>query len=166
MRLWSLHPAYLDAQGLVALWREGLLARKVLQRRTRGYRAHPQLERFKALPDPVAAINAYLQAVLQEAGQRGYHFDRRKLKGTAFRGKLGVTHGQLRYEMGRLRQKLALRAAKNSSASRQLPARKTPCPHPIFKILRGGIAPWEKPAKLSTKARSPRTAARPKIPSR
>lgn len=31
MRLWSLHPSYLDAVGLVALWREGLLARKVLQ---------------------------------------------------------------------------------------------------------------------------------------
>jgi len=25
MRLWTLHPKYLDARGLVALWREGLL---------------------------------------------------------------------------------------------------------------------------------------------
>lgn len=27
MRLWSLHPKHLDPQGLVALWREVLLAR-------------------------------------------------------------------------------------------------------------------------------------------
>jgi hypothetical protein len=29
-RIWSLHPKYLDARGLVALWREGLLAQAVL----------------------------------------------------------------------------------------------------------------------------------------
>ena len=31
MRLWSLHPCYLDPAGLVAVWREGLLARAVLR---------------------------------------------------------------------------------------------------------------------------------------
>jgi hypothetical protein len=31
MRLWSLHPEYLDANGLVALWREALLAQAFLQ---------------------------------------------------------------------------------------------------------------------------------------
>ena len=41
MRLWTLHPQYLDPRGLVALWREALLAQKVLLGRTRGYRAHP-----------------------------------------------------------------------------------------------------------------------------
>ena len=56
MRLWSIHPRSLDARGLVALWREGLLARKVLRGRTRGYRHHPQLQRFRDLRDPVAAI--------------------------------------------------------------------------------------------------------------
>jgi len=110
MRLWSLHPAYLDAQGLVALWREGLLARKVLLRRTKGYRDHPQLERFKAQPDPVAAIDTYLLGVFKEAKRRGYHFDRNKLAGHAFRKKIGVTDGQLRYEMDHLRKKLKKRA--------------------------------------------------------
>lgn len=43
MRLWSLHPQYLDAKGLVALWREGLLAQAVLAGQTRGYKRHPQL---------------------------------------------------------------------------------------------------------------------------
>jgi hypothetical protein len=63
MRLWTLHPKYLDAQGLVALWREGLLAQKVLRGRTRGYRHHPQLARFRAQADPVASIARYLRAV-------------------------------------------------------------------------------------------------------
>ena len=47
MRLWSVHPLHLDRQGLTACWREALLAQAVLAGRTRGYRAHPQLERFR-----------------------------------------------------------------------------------------------------------------------
>ena len=53
MRLWSLDPAHLDRQGLVACWREALLAQAVLAGRTRGYRHHPQLERFRVVPGPV-----------------------------------------------------------------------------------------------------------------
>jgi hypothetical protein len=30
MRLWTLHPQYLDPRGLVALWRVALLAQQVL----------------------------------------------------------------------------------------------------------------------------------------
>ena len=67
MRLWSLHPGYLDSQGLVALWREALLAQKVLAGKTRGYKNHPQLERFKAHPHPPQAIAAYLVSVWEEA---------------------------------------------------------------------------------------------------
>ena len=79
MRLWTLHPRYLDAKGLVALWREGLLAQKVLQGATRGYRQHPQLVRFREAPDSVAAIATYLQSVVAEASERGYTFDATKI---------------------------------------------------------------------------------------
>ena len=79
MRLWTLHPALLDARGLVALWREGLLARKVLRGRTAGYRHHPQLERFRACARPLHAVDAYLWAVHAEATARGYAFDAGKL---------------------------------------------------------------------------------------
>ncbi|MDP3663483.1 MAG: pyrimidine dimer DNA glycosylase/endonuclease V [Nitrosomonas sp.] len=79
MRLWSVHPYYLDAKGLVALWREGLLAQKVLQGHTKGYKNHPQLTRFKNTKNPVAAIAAYLGFVVDEAEIRGYHFDRNKI---------------------------------------------------------------------------------------
>lgn len=47
MRIWSLHPKYLDTKGLVALWRETLLAQHVLSGKTKRYKNHPQLARFK-----------------------------------------------------------------------------------------------------------------------
>ena len=75
MRLWTLHPRYLDSQGLVALWREALLARAVLRGRTRGYRHHPQLNRFRGAPNPVTCLNAYLRIVYDESVRRGYSFD-------------------------------------------------------------------------------------------
>ncbi|UNX54807.1 pyrimidine dimer DNA glycosylase/endonuclease V [Georgenia sp. TF02-10] len=75
MRLWSLHPRYLDRQGLTACWREALLAQAVLAGRTRGYRQHSQLRRFRGQPDPLAAVGAYLGGVAAEAAARGYRFD-------------------------------------------------------------------------------------------
>ena len=77
MRLWTLHPKYLDRQGLLGLWREGLLAQAVLQGKTKGYRHHPQLARFQMHPDPVQAIAHYLREVHEEATRRGYNFDAR-----------------------------------------------------------------------------------------
>ena len=110
MRLWTLHPKYLDAQGLVALWREGLLAQKVLQGRTRGYRNHPQLDRFKAQADPVAAIARYLRAVQEEAARRGYRFTRSKIARRPGGRAIAETRGQLAYEWRHLRRKLKRRA--------------------------------------------------------
>src|SRR5690348_10808650 len=109
MRLWTLHPSHLDAKGLVALWREGLLARKVLRGLTTGYRHHPQLERFRAHPDPVAAINSYLAEVLAESRRREYRFDARKIAGARTGIRVGATRGQLEYEWSHLRRKLRVR---------------------------------------------------------
>ena len=100
MRLWTLHPTYLDSQGLVALWREALLARAVLRGRTKGYRHHPQLERFISSRSPCAAINGYLASIYAEAALRGYQFDRSKLGRAAKLPAIRATHGQLRYEWG------------------------------------------------------------------
>src|SRR6516225_6584548 len=105
MRLWTLHPKYLDAKGLVALWREGLLARAVLKGATKGYRHHPQLERFRAHALPLAAINTYLRAVAVEAERRGYSFDRRKIGPGRPGITLCATQGQLTYEWQHLRRK-------------------------------------------------------------
>jgi len=79
MRIWSLHPKYLDAKGLVALWRETILAQKVLEGKTKGYKNHPQLNRFKNTDNPVGAIAVYLKYVAEEADKRGYNFDSNKI---------------------------------------------------------------------------------------
>lgn len=139
MRLWSLHPSLLDRVGLVALWREGLLAQKVLQGQTRGYRFHPQLERFRAARNPVAAIGAYLWAVADEAGARGYHFDATKIASRRRAVSIPVTKGQLEYEREHLRRKLKTR---DPARLLMLNAAKLK-PHPILRVVAGGIAPWE-----------------------
>ena len=141
MRLWSLHPRYLDSQGLVALWRESLLAQKVLQGRTRGYKNHPQLERFKAHPFPRQAIAAYLSGIWEESCRRGYFFDKKKISLKKTRKKILVTDGQLEYEFKWLCKKLKKRSPQQCRAifsSRKI------YPHPFFKVIHGPVQPWEK----------------------
>jgi hypothetical protein len=160
VRLWTLHPRYLDAQGLVALWREGLLARAVLRGKTRGYRHHPQLERFRAHAAPRTAINAYLHAVADEAAARGYAFDRGKLGGVRARVRLRVTHGQLRYEWRHLLKKLATRSPKLHLTWR---GERSPHPHPLFRVVVGEVAAWERPRRALRKpARKTRSPAKSK----
>ena len=142
MRLWSLHPALLDRQGLTACWREALLAQAVLAGRTRGYTRHPQLERFQAQPEPLAAVGCYLDAVAAAATARGYRFDRgridrvRAADGEPVR-RIPVTDGQLALELEHLRAKLAVR-----SPDMTLPH--DPVPHPLFVVVPGPVADWER----------------------
>jgi len=141
MRLWTLHPKYLDARGLVALWREALLAQKVLRGETRGYRHHPQLIRFAGTRNPPAALAAYLKAVHDEAVRRGYQFNTSKIGRRQFRGKVKETRGQLLYEWRHLQRKLRKRDPKRF---RELATVKIPMPHPLFRILPGEAREWEK----------------------
>ncbi|MEN6474842.1 MAG: pyrimidine dimer DNA glycosylase/endonuclease V [Syntrophaceae bacterium] len=141
MRIWTLGPRYLDPQGLTALWREGLLALKVLKGETRGYRHHPQLIRFRACPDPVAAIAAYLHGVYAEACKRGYRFNAAKLPGRQAVALIEETEGQLDYEWELLRRKLAQRSPHLYSELSRITA---PQPHPLFRIVPGAVRDWEK----------------------
>jgi hypothetical protein len=139
--LWTLHPKYLDARGLVALWREALLAQKVLRGATRGYKHHPQLFRFAKTKHPPAALAAYLQGVHDEAGRRGYEFNASKIGRRRFRGTLKETHGQLLYEWRHLKRKLKQRDPKRLH---DLALVKIPVPHPLFRIVPGKVRAWEK----------------------
>lgn len=141
MRLWTLHPRYLDPQGLVALWREGLLARAVLRGDTRGYRHHPQLQRFQAHPEPRAAINAYLAEVLREAATRGYSFDAAKLEPVEDIHGIVATKGQLSYEWSHLMDKLARR--RPELHERWMGVR-SPRAHPLFTCVKGPVESWER----------------------
>jgi len=110
LRLWSIHPRHLDARGLVALWREGLLARAVLLGRTTGYRHHPQLQRFLHRRKPVRALDCYLSCVLDEARARGYRFDERKIRYRRCQhARAHLSRGQLHYEWQHLLKKVAKR---------------------------------------------------------
>ena len=139
MRLWFLHPSPLDRMGLLALWREGLLAQKVLLGRTKGYRFHPQLDRFRASNDPVAAISTYLWGVSKEADARGYAFDTSKIALGLSPISLFVTRGQLEFEWKHLRRKLSVR---DPAKHRSLTAARLRS-HPMLRVIPGNIEPWE-----------------------
>jgi len=149
MRLWTLHPRYLDAKGLVAAWREALLAQKVLQGGTRGYTRHPQLARFQSHPRPVPAVAAYLAGLAEEAECRGYHFDTSKISRGRVRGLMDETEGQLLLEWKHLRAKLR---ARSPAVFRETEKVVMPDPHPLFRIVPGGVRDWEK-ARVDSRSR-------------
>lgn len=140
MRIWSLHPQYLDAKGLVALWREALLARHVLEGKTRGYKNHPQLRRFREAEHPVGCIYIYLSAVYHEALNRGYRFDFKKINRDNEPGKLNVTSGQVKYERTHLLKKLRLRDPNKYNELKQIEVLST---NPLFHVIDGEIEDWE-----------------------
>ncbi|WP_314706486.1 pyrimidine dimer DNA glycosylase/endonuclease V [Rothia mucilaginosa] len=170
MRIWSLHPSLLDRRALVACWRETLLAQKVLRGLTRGYTNHPQLIRFRAHPQPLEAVAAYLSGLADEADARGYSFNRALIgagedgagESTDKADKNGadkaenpyasvtlipVPLGQLEYELAFLRHKVAGRDPEwERQLSERLAARGelAACAHPLFEVVPGAIEPWEK----------------------
>ena len=173
MRLWSLHPRYLDRQGLTAGWREALLAQAVLAGRTKGYTKHPQLRRFQETPEPVVTVGAYLELLAGEATSRGYRYDRSRIitlpaDPSAWVGRLGVSTGQLEHEWGHLVGKLALRSqgwlaelrkaappdglgaplgevtgVRPGDGEALLLVPGLPQPHPLFRVVEGPVADWE-----------------------
>ena len=140
MRLWSLHPQYLDAKGLVALWREALLAKNVLEGKTTGYRSHPQLHRFRRSVLPIDGINQYLSEVYQESLIRGYKFDREKLDWNFTPSLLPVTAGQMQYEREHLLKKLKIRDSQRYMDFLDTIEVKS---HPMFYIVEGEVEVWE-----------------------
>jgi hypothetical protein len=140
MRLWSIHPKYLDPKGLVALWRESLLAKHVLEGKTKGYKNHPQLNRFRKSPKPLDAINNYLGIIHQEAASRQYNFDKQKVDWGFLPTSLSVTKGQLQYESVHFLNKIKIRdPQKYKKLKPLLPFD----PHPIFNLIDGGTEDWE-----------------------
>ncbi len=140
MRIWSIHPKYLDTKGLLALWRETLLAKNVLEGNTKGYKNHPQLIRFIKSDNPLHAINQYLSAVYLESLSRGYHFNKAKFNIDIQPQTLRVTQGQIEYEMQHLLKKMKTRDFKKYN---ELINQKNIEAHPLFKIIEGEIEDWE-----------------------
>lgn len=142
MRLWSLSPQYLDRQGLLAVWREGLLAKKVLANETRAYKNHPQLDRFKESDEPLKNIDIYLYGIFLEAKNRGYKFDKSKVTiRETCNQQINVTTGQVLYEFKHLLNKLKVR---DIAKFKRLKNIVNPELHFVFKLVLGDIEKWEK----------------------
>lgn len=141
MRIWSIHPKYLDPPGLLGLWREGLLAQKVLCGLTKGYRNHPQLIRFRRHRDAASCVAQYLKSIYDEALRRGYRFDRNRILPGDGAIRVTVTRGQLLYEWRHLQRKLAMR---NPKWYKQWCLVTTPQAHPLFVVVPGRIEAWER----------------------
>jgi hypothetical protein len=136
-----LHPKYLDGKGLVALWRETLLAKKVLEGKTKGYKNHPQLDRFKKCDKSLGCIDQYLSVVYRESVKRGYNFDKTKIDFNFNPTKLTVTTLQMNYERNHLINKLKIRDKKKYQ---ELIYKKELEPHPLFEVIEGSVEEWEK----------------------
>lgn len=145
MRIWSLHPKYLDTKGLLAVWRETLLAKHVLEGKTKGYKNHPQLDRFKKAQKPLDAINQYLAEIFAEASHRKYNFSKEKIDWSFQSSQITVTKGQFDYEVQHLLKKLALRDPKKYQEIKNNKDYET---HSLFKIVPGEIESWEVVADL------------------
>jgi len=159
MRMWTLAPGLLDRQGLIAAWRESLLAQAVLAGKTKGYTNHPQLVRFKRTADPVRYVGAYLHVLADEADGRSYRFDRSRVildEGQAREvlrsdPRISVMRGQIEYEFEHLLKKLAVRTpalvphVTELFDSLQLDSdfSMDTVVHPLFAVVPGGIEPWE-----------------------
>ena len=140
MRIWSIHPKYLDTKGLVALWRETLLAKNVLEEKTKGYKNHPQLIRFKNSDNPLQGINQYLAEVYRESQTRGYHFNKDKFSIYHEPVTLTVTRRQIEYETQHLLKKLKTRDMERYN----ILLKETYIePHPLFKVIDGEIEELE-----------------------
>ena len=140
MRLWCIHPKYLDAKGIVALWRETLLAQNVLLGNTKGYKHHPQLIRFKNTTNPIGAIAVYLRSIADEAERRGYNFNRLKIINKRYTQKIKVNSGQIEYEFQHLLKKLKKRDPELYSKYKN---EKKIELHPLFKKVKGNVLDWE-----------------------
>lgn len=149
MRLWSIKLEYLDAKGLVALWREALLAKKVLEKKTIGYKNHPQLIRFRSSENALKAINTYLYYIYNEARKRNYSFDKSKIEFDLIdeKMKIPVTQGQLDYELLLLKNKVEKRSLKDFERINKI---KNAEPNELFKSIDGGVEKWER-LKISIK---------------
>lgn len=142
MRLWTIHPKYLDVKGLCGLWREGIMARNALLGIKKGYQNHPQLERFRKQDDPILFIDTYLLNVYKESKIRNFNFNREKFGSNFTDSKIEVTEGQINYEFKHIKRKLKVRDINRYNKLKKI---KFPDVNPIFKVVKGDIEPWERP---------------------
>jgi hypothetical protein len=143
MRLWSIKICWLDSIGLVALWREALLAKAVLKNSTEGYKNHPQLVRFREYHEPLRAINTYLLRINEEADRRGFAFNAGKIDAALVDKsiRMMISQGQLDYELALLKYKLRNRSIEKY---KEIANYEKGEPNDLFVSYKGPVEAWEK----------------------
>ena len=116
------------------------MAQKVLLGKTKGYKNHPQLVRFKETENSAEAIANYLRYVADEADKRNYKFNREKIFKNSPCKSIAITEGQLEYEFRHLLSKLKTR---DPFLHKKLKSNTKINPHPLFTKVEGGIEKWE-----------------------
>jgi hypothetical protein len=157
VRLWSIHPEYLDRMGLLGLWREALLAQQVLHGETENYKNHSHMQRFYALPkeDAMQYMSDYLFFVWQEGKLRGYKLNVNHIKDPRNGGSLSgsprklftVSSGQLALEYQILCMRTRNRDHKHFlGLEDKYPSHRmwVPKPNPVFTLIHGRKEEWEK----------------------
>jgi len=152
MRLWSFHPKYLDDQTLYLTWKKGMIAVRALTGNLAGYERtyanHGQLVRFRQQPDPVQAISDYMHALVDEAQRRGYtyprYFKRKALPKSPNGTRMTVTAGQMECEVWRYANDILGRRRGMIQHYVRFFGIPEPDPHPIFTLVRGPVAEWER----------------------
>jgi hypothetical protein len=146
LRLWSLDPKYLDSKALNGVWRESLLAQSVILGKTKGWKNHPQLIRFKHTQNPIETIGYYLKKIYEESCKRGYKYNKNKItKSLENIEKIKITSGQIKYEYKILKERIKKRSPKKyQEILKQEINGEFPKPHPLFTIIEGDVEQWEK----------------------
>lgn len=160
MRVWSIHPAYLDTKGLVASWKEGIQGLNALRnpRKPNGkwamFAHHPQLIRFKRFENPELCLSEYLHFIADEADRRNYNFNRNlilpRLDENPYQ--IWITCGQLIYEWDFLSHKVTCRTGFweygkptiNGKSTVETIASWSCVVHPMVVLIPGDIECWEK----------------------
>lgn len=154
MRLWSIHPEYLDRMGFLGLWREALHAQKVLMGQTRGYVNHPQLDRFKRSGQPVPYIVEYLKWIYRESLYRDYKFNAKLItQADNVIKPITVSLGQLNYEYDLLLLKVKARDEQWYASEMDILRPDEIVPHPLFVVDYNNQKPepWEKIKSLASR---------------
>lgn len=150
MRLWSLHPSYLDKQALQVCWADALQALEYYKQE-RAYMKgitndlspyfYPCLDRFRMTGSPIAHITNYLHGLCDESERRNTPFGRAKLPEFTPGLRLKVTDGQIAREEKLLL--LQLNRRKQTQLWMDLFVAEYVQPHPLFEIVSGPVEPWE-----------------------
>lgn len=154
MRLWTIHPKYLDGKRLTSQWKEGIQMMHIWKEigenpepaKRLGYVSHPQVRRLSNLLVADSGLislllHQHLTAVHEESVQRSYSFNKKLIDDLApdckNAPKVYVTMGQVAYEF-------ALMATKNNEWSQKVAIDPYMLCNPIFQVVSGSIESWEK----------------------